>query len=74
MSNKQLYLAEIRGIEGLNNAILYAINVYQKERKAEFFLVTDTPYTKEAEEAALAVGQKYLPDGFSAGLKIVKRT
>ena len=73
MSKREEYLAEIRKIEGLSNAILLAINVYQKKNMVEFSLVTDTAYTAEAEEKAEEVGGRYVPDGFLAKVKIVKR-
>ena len=75
MSDKrQEYLAEIRSLEGLKNAILYAITVHKKENIAEFFLITDTPYSAEEESKAALVGSRYVPNGFSASVKIVKRT
>ncbi|MBQ8427937.1 MAG: hypothetical protein IJX18_01635, partial [Clostridia bacterium] len=71
---KQEYLAEIRRLEGLKNAILYAITVHKKENRAEFFLITDTPYSEEEEKEAALVGSRYVPEGFSASVRIVKRT
>lgn len=71
---KEAYLAEIRQIEGLKNAILYSISVYKKEKRIEFFLITDTPYSQQEEQEAALVGGRYVPDGFSAQVKIVKRT
>ena len=74
MENKlSVYLEEIRLAQGLKNAILCGIFVYKKERVAEFFLVTDKAYTQAEENTAKEISQKYLPDGFTAKMKIVKR-
>ena len=67
------YLAEIRALDGLKNAILCGITLSKKERAAEFFLVTDKTYTVRDEAAARAISDAYLPEGFSARVKIVKR-
>ena len=67
------YLEEIRECEGLRNAILCGISVSKKENAAEFFLVTDKTYTIRDEAAARSIGEKYLPEGMSAKVKIVKR-
>ena len=67
------YLAEIRGIDGLKNAILCGITVSKKDKTAEFFLVTDKTYTVREEAAARSISDEYLPENFSARVKIVKR-
>ena len=67
------YLAEIRALDGLKNAILCGITLSKNERAAEFFLVTDKTYTVRDEAAARAISDAYLPEGFSARVKIVKR-
>ena len=67
------YLAEIRALDGLKNAILCGITISKKERAAEFFLVTDKTYTVRDEAAARAISDEYLPEGYSARMKIVKR-
>ncbi len=67
------YLQKIRENEGLKNAILCGITLCKKENAAEFFLVTDKTYALKDEAAARAVSQSYLPQGFSARVKIVKR-
>lgn len=67
------YLAEIRAIDGLKNAILCGITVSKKDSTAEFFLVTDKTYTVRDEAAARAISEEYLPENFSARVKIVKR-
>ena len=69
----QQYLQEIRGINGLKNAILCGISVQKRSGTAEFFLVTDKAYTAMEEAQALSITARYLPNGFSAKLKIVKR-
>lgn len=74
MANKlNEYLAEIRALEGLKNAILCGITVLKRENAAEFFLVTDKTYTLRDEAAARSISEKYLPDGVGARMKIVKR-
>ena len=73
MSKKEMYQTEIRELDGMNNAILYAINVYQKENKVEFVLITDTPYPSDTEGKANQIGGRYLPDGFSASVKKSKK-
>lgn len=72
-SKLERYLEEIRLLPGLKHAILCGINVYKKENIAEFFLVTDKTYTAAEESKVQALSKAYLPDGFSARIKIVKR-
>ena len=67
------YLAEIRELSGLKNAILTGIEISKKERIAEFALVTDKTYTAAEEGQARDISESYLPDGFSARVKIIKR-
>lgn len=67
------YLREIRESNGLQRAILCGIAVSKREKKAEFTLVTDKTYSVQDEEYAMRVGTKYLPQGFTAGVKIIKR-
>jgi len=74
MANKlNEYLAEIRGLDGLKNAILCGITVSKRENAAEFFLVTDKTYSLREEAEARAISERYLPNGVSARVKIVKR-
>ena len=73
MSKTEQYLQEIRGADGLKNAILCGITVDKRDRLAEFFLVTDKAYTPKDEAFAKSVSQTYLPSGFFAKMKIVKR-
>lgn len=67
------FLERIRCIDGLKNCILCGINVYKRDNAAEFLIVTDKTYTTLESEEAKAVCQEYLPDGFTARVKIVKR-
>lgn len=69
----QDYLKEIREINGFKNAILCGISVYKKSMTAELLLVTDKTYMSMEEARAQAITARYLPDGFSAKLKIIKR-
>ena len=74
MANKLAeYLAEIRELSGLKNAILTGIEISKKEKEAEFALVTDKTYSAAEEGQAREICQRYLPDGFSARVKIIKR-
>ncbi|MBR4942916.1 MAG: OB-fold nucleic acid binding domain-containing protein, partial [Clostridia bacterium] len=67
------YLAEIRALGGLQNAILCGITISKREKSAEFYLVTDRTYTARDEAEARAISENYLPEGFSAGVRITKR-
>ena len=73
MSRLEEYLQKIREIDGLKNAILCSISVSKKDKTAEFFLVTDKAYTTLEEAKAQTLSTQFLPDGFSARMKIVKR-
>lgn len=74
MENKlDEYLSKIRMLDGLKNAILCGITVAKRENTAEFFLVTDKTYTAKEEASACEISGKYLPDGMTARVKIVKR-
>ncbi len=74
MNKVQEYLTEIRQSSGLKNAILYGITVSKKDNSAEFSLVTDKAYTEHDTHLAEIITQKYLPEGFNAKVKIIKRT
>ena len=67
------YLQEIRQADGLKNAILCHISISKRTRITEFTLVTDKAYSTLDEAHALAVGNKYLPQGFKASVKLIKR-
>ena len=74
MENKvEQFLGEIRKHAGFQNAILCGITVTKRDSAAEFFLVTDKTYTGEEEIAAQKICQRFLPSGFKAKVKIVKR-
>ncbi|MBQ9714032.1 MAG: hypothetical protein IJV83_01780 [Clostridia bacterium] len=74
MANKiDAYLTEIRELQGLKNAILCGISVRKRDNTAEFFLVTDKTYSAQEEDEARGISERYLPAGFSARVKIVKR-
>ena len=73
MNETEKFLAEIRENEGLKNAILSGINVTKRTKGTEFVLVTDLAYTETDEKNAERICQKYLPGGFTASVKIVKR-
>ena len=74
MANKLTqFLEELRALEGMKNAILCGINVYKRGAIAEFFLVTDKTYTATEEKQTQMICQNYLPNGFSAQVRIIKR-
>ena len=74
MANKLTqFLEELRALEGMKNAILCGINVYKRGAIAEFFLVTDKTYTATEEKQTQTICQNYLPNGFSAQVRIIKR-
>ncbi len=72
-SRVEEYLAEIRNLSGLKNAILRGITVGKRNKTVEFLLITDKTYTTREETEARAISQEYLPEGFTAFVKIVKR-
>ncbi len=67
------YLGKIRGISGLQNAIVYGISLRKKTRVAEFSIVTDKTYMDAEVERAQSITQAYLPAGWTAEMKIIKR-
>ena len=73
MSKKEEYVARLRELNGLKNVILYGITVTQKDKVAEFSLVTDKTYSAMETATAQEITQEYLPAGFSAKVKIIKR-
>ena len=73
MSRTEEYLGRIRALDGLKHAILCGITLSRRERVAEFSLVTDKTYSAMDEAEAESISQDFLPDGFSARVKIVKR-
>lgn len=73
MNRLSEYLAEIREMQGLKNAILCGIVVEKRTDSAEFFLVTDRTYSAMEEENAREISTSYLPKGMTARVRIVKR-
>lgn len=73
MDRTHEYLRALRALDGLRNAVLAGINVYKKEKLAEFVLITDRSFSKEEELAATEISQTFLPAEFRAKIKIVKR-
>ena len=67
------YLQKIRTASGLKNAILYGITIHKKTRVAEFSIVTDKTYVDAEVERAKNVSQSYLPSGWTAEIKMIKR-
>lgn len=73
MSRVNEFLERIRELDGLKHAIIGEISVYKRNRTAEFTLITDKTYSTLEEAQALEICQEFLPDGFSARVKVVKR-
>ena len=73
MNETEKFLQAIRENDGLKNAILGGISVTKRTGEAEFSFITDRAYTALDEKKALEICQEYLPNGFSARIKIVKR-
>lgn len=73
MSRVEEYLQKLRTSDGLRNAILCGVTVERRNRVAEFFLVTDKAYSAKDEAFARSLSQEFLPSGFFARVKIVKR-
>lgn len=73
MNETQKFLEEIRELAGLKNAILTGITVSKRTGTAEFTFVTDLAYTPRDEQSAISICGKYLPDGFTPSVKIMKR-
>ena len=73
MDKLEEYLAQIRSIDGLKNAILCQITLSKRTKVAEFSLVTDKTYTVREETEARTISESFLPSGFSAQMNITKR-
>ncbi len=73
MSRLNEFLEKIRALDGLKHAIVGEISVTKRNSTAEFLLITDKTYSTLEEAQALEICQEFLPDGFSARVKIVKR-
>ncbi len=66
----EAFLSEIRSIEALRRAVLKKIVI--EGRKIIFFLVTDLTYRRSDVDAAAALSQKYVPEGYIAEVSVVK--
>lgn len=73
MSRVEEYLQKLRALDGLKNAILCGITVSKRDKTAEFSIVTDKAYTALDEAKAQTLSTQFLPSGFSARMKIIKR-
>ncbi len=73
MNRLDEYLKEIRALSGLQNALLRSLTVGKRSKTVEFLIITDKAYTATEEAEACGISGKYLPDGFQAKTKIVKR-
>ena len=67
------YLQRLREISGLQNAIVYGITLHKKTRVAQFSIVTDKTYVDAEVERARSITQEYLPSGWQAEMKLIKR-
>ena len=73
MNRLDEYLKEIRALSGLQNALLRSLSVSKRNRLVEFLIITDKAYTDKEEAEACGISGKYLPSGFQAKTRIVKR-
>jgi DNA polymerase III epsilon subunit family exonuclease len=74
MANKtDEYLAKIRKLNGLQNAIIDGITVDKRGMTAEFSLITDKAYTGAESQEAERITKEYLPEAFAAKVRIIKR-
>lgn len=73
MDRTNEYLRELRSLNGFKNAVLSSIVVRKKERVAEFVLITDRSFTPFEEEDARSITQAYLPQEFTAEVRVIKR-
>lgn len=73
MNRLDEYLKEIRALSGLQNALLRSLTVSKRNKIVEFLLITDKAYTAREEAEACGISGKYLPSGFVAKTRIVKR-
>lgn len=69
MKSKE-FLEAVRASEGLKRAVLKKIEV--EGTNVTFHLVTDVTYTGEDVSFAREVAGRYVPEGFSADVKVVK--
>ena len=67
------YLKKVRETEGMKNAILSSIAVDKNRAVAEFTLITDRAYAPTESERLRSLSARFLPEGFSAEVNIVKR-
>ena len=67
------YLQKIRTLSGLQNAIVYGITLHKKTRLAQFSIVTDRTYVDAEIQRAQDITQAYLPEGWNAVIKMIKR-
>ncbi len=73
MNRTKEFIEKIREYDGLKNAILGGITVIKRTQNAEFSIVTDKTYTALEEANARAICQEFMPEGFTASVKIIKR-
>lgn len=64
------YLQEVRTAAGLSRAVIQKIEI--SGNKITFFLLTDLTYRKEDVKHAQEVSEKYVPQGYTAAVKVMK--
>ena len=74
MSVTEEFLDKIRAIDGMKNAIVSNIEIYGRRKIVCFYLVTDLPYSQNVIPQAEQIAASFLPQGFSAAVKIEKKT
>lgn len=74
MNVTQEFVQKIRALNGMQNAIVSHIDVFTSKKTAVFYLVTDLPYPQSVLSEAEKAANGFLPQGFTAAVKIEKRT
>lgn len=74
MSVTEEFLKKVRQTDGMKNAIVSKIEIYERKKTVKFYLVTDLPYADDAKARAAAIANEFLPSGFFAEAEIEKRT
>ena len=74
MSVTEEFLDKIRAIDGMKNAIVSNIEIYGRRKIVCFYLVTDLTYSQNVIPQAEQIAASFLPQGFSAAVKIEKKT
>lgn len=66
------FLNDVRAIPSLSRAVINSVVLFRATRAVEVNLITDSSFSEEDENKALAVTRSYVPELFSCKLKITK--